>query len=556
MVIGLKRGVVELADHDPEWESLAVQMIDRLRRIFGATAKDIQHVGSTAIEGMKAKPIIDIAVGVQSLVDLDDVFIRLDKNGIVKSSAQPIPGDIVCAFKDRSVNEKYVVHIEEHESVQWRNHVEFRDYLNLFSKKANAYEALKISLAKLYPENQDAYLNGKREFIESTLNEARSYFMMRDKLDIRIFEPVEKGRSEDKKYYIETTKGQCMLLRITDVSDLDRKKAEYRMMERVFELGFITSQPFGFGLCNGGNSVYSLSDWLDREDAEPWGDWFYRIVQERIDFYIQWTDGVPYKLKSPFDFSFLSKYGKVFKVYDDQDSGNICFGVADDENKYFVKFAGAPTERSQISTVEAIDRMKSTVAIYQDLAHPLLTKLIYAEEIGGGFAMVFEWTDAECMGRQYPASREKFMQMPLDTRLRVFDDILAFHTHIAKQGYVAIDFYDGCIMYDFNTSRTILCDVELYAKIPYNNPIGRMWGSTRFMSPEEFELGAVIDEITNVYTMGATAFAFFGNERDRCFEQWVLSKELFDIAKQAVSDDRSQRQQSIEKFITEWKAAK
>ena len=280
------------------------------------------------------------------------------------------------------------------------------------------------------------------------------------------------------------------------------------------------------------------------------------------DFYIQWTDGVPYKLKAPFDFSFLSKYGKVFKVYDDQDSGNICFGVADGDNKYFVKFAGAPTERSRISTEEAVSRIKNTVPIYRDLAHPILTRLINAEEIGGvpptgiGYAMVFEWTDAECMGRQYPASREKFMQMPLDTRLRVFDEILAFHAHVAKNGYVAIDFYDGCIMYDFNIGRTTLCDIEFYAKTPYNNPIGRMWGSSRFMSPEEFELGAVIDEITNVYTMGATAFALFGNEWDRCVEQWVLSKELFDVAKKAVSDERNERQQSIEQFIAEWRAAK
>jgi serine/threonine-protein kinase len=85
-----------------------------------------------------------------------------------------------------------------------------------------------------------------------------------------------------------------------------------------------------------------------------------------------------------------------------------------------------------------------------------------------------------------------------------------------------------------------------------------MWGSSRFMSPEEFELGAVIDEITNVYTMGATAFAFFGDEnrRDRRIEDWKLSKGLFDVAKKAVSDDRCQRQQSIEQFIAEWRAAK
>ena len=48
------------------------------------------------------------------------------------------------------------------------------------------------------------------------------------------------------------------------------------------------------------------------------------------------------KLKAPFDSSFLKIYGKVFKVFDDQDSGNIHFGVADGESKYFVKFAGSP----------------------------------------------------------------------------------------------------------------------------------------------------------------------------------------------------------------------
>jgi len=57
----------------------------------------------------------------------------------------------------------------------------------------------------------------------------------------------------------------------------------------------------------------------------------------------QQIDGVRYKLKEPFDFSFISKYGKVFQVFDGQDSGNICFGVEKDGRRYFVKFAGAPT---------------------------------------------------------------------------------------------------------------------------------------------------------------------------------------------------------------------
>jgi serine/threonine-protein kinase len=230
--------------------------------------------------------------------------------------------------------------------------------------------------------------------------------------------------------------------------------------------------------------------------------------------------------------------------------------VANGENKYFVKFAGAPTERACVSIDEAVANLKRTVPIYKDLAHPNLIKLIDAEEIGGGFAMVFEWVDAECMHPMYPLSRREFLKMTLETRYQVFEDILIFHAHASKQGYIAIDFYDGSIMYDFNNKRTVICDIDFYSKTPYINKMGRLWGSSRFMSPEEFELRAIIDEITNVYAMGATAFALFGNERDRCIEKWKLSKELFDVAKRAVSDERDERQQTLRQLIEEWRTAK
>ena len=85
--------------------------------------------------------------------------------------------------------------------------------------------------------------------------------------------------------------------------------------------------------------------------------------------------------------------------------------------------------------------------------------------------------------------------------------------------------------------------------------MGRLWGSSRFMSPEEFTLGAEIDEITNVYAMGATAFALFTNS-DRSSEKWPFDTKSYDVVKRAVSDDRSQRQQSIQQLLEEWRAAK
>lgn len=266
-------------------------------------------------------------------------------------------------------------------------------------------------------------------------------------------------------------------------------------------------------------------------------------------------DDVPYKLKEPFDMSFIKRYGRVFKVYDDQDSGNICFGVQNGENRYFVKFAGAPTVQYAGTPGNAIARLKASVPVYRDLAHPNLVKLIKAVKAGSGFAVIFEWTDGECMGRQYPQSRQKFLQMSANTKLDVFDAILSFHAHIIDKGYVAIDFYDGSIMYDFSVKKTLICDIDFYSKALYINNMGRMWGSSRFMSPEEFKLGAVIDEITNVYLMGATAFALFAGY-ERTPEKWQLSEELYNVALKAVSNERSQRQQSILHFIEEWNKAR
>lgn len=272
------------------------------------------------------------------------------------------------------------------------------------------------------------------------------------------------------------------------------------------------------------------------------------------NFYYQVTDGIPYKLKEPFDFSFLKEYGKVFKVFDDQDSGNICFGTERDGRRYFVKFAGAPTARGSVTPEEAVENLKKTVPVYRDLKHKNLINLLTAGERAGGYAMVFEWAEGCCMGRQYPISHKKFMSLPVEARLKAFGDVLEFHSFAAEKGYVAIDFYEGSVMYDAEREKTTVCDIDFYTKMPYVNPMGRMWGSSGFMSPEEFELGAVIDEVTNVYNMGAAAFAFFADRR-RDRERWPLTEALYRVAEKAVRAERSQRQQSINRFIFEWNQA-
>ena len=84
---------------------------------------------------------------------------------------------------------------------------------------------------------------------------------------IRI-EPVNKGWSSDKKYYIETSDNRRLLLRTADITEYNCKQREFEMMQRVLSLGAPISEPLDFGICDDGKSVYSLFSWCDGEDAE------------------------------------------------------------------------------------------------------------------------------------------------------------------------------------------------------------------------------------------------------------------------------------------------
>jgi len=284
------------------------------------------------------------------------------------------------------------------------------------------------------------------------------------------------------------------------------------------------------------------------------------------DVITQTLDGVTFRLREPHDFGFLAQIGKVFCVFDEQDSGNIAFGVDAGSERLFVKYAGARPIDSHSEPADAVARLQAAMPVYQALRHPALIELREHFPVGEGYAAVFTWFPGECLHAHWaftpaekythpdsPSCRHK--GLPLARRLDCLDTIFAFHEYVAAQGYVAIDFYDGSILYDFSRHVTMICDIDVYEKQPYRNTMGRLWGSTRFMSPEEFELGADIDEVTNVFTMGATAFALIGGERDRSFEKWEAGAALFAVARKAISPDRRGRYPSIAAFRQAWKEA-
>ena len=276
-------------------------------------------------------------------------------------------------------------------------------------------------------------------------------------------------------------------------------------------------------------------------------------MEESQEMLVTQLDGVPFCLKRAHDFSFLGRYGKVFAVYDDQDSGNLCFGLrGEGEARWFLKYAGAPTYRYEGDLDQAVERLKRAGQVYEDLRHPSLIPFLRGEKMGEGYGLLFQWVDGVCMGKQYPQQRRRFFTLPVEKREAVMEQVLSFHRHVVSRGYVSVDFYDGSILYDFSQDRAWLCDIDLYEKMPFVNRMGRMWGSTRFMSPEEFTLGAELDEKTMVFLMGAVAFALLGGETDHARERWVSTHSRYETALQAVSPRREQRQASLEEFARQW----
>ena len=84
----------------------------------------------------------------------------------------------------------------------------------------------------------------------------------------RTIKKIDKGWSDDKKYYIETLDGQKQLLRVSDIAHFYKKQKEYKIVEKYAQLGFEMSFPIEFGLCNGGKNVYMLLTWVVGNDLE------------------------------------------------------------------------------------------------------------------------------------------------------------------------------------------------------------------------------------------------------------------------------------------------
>ena len=149
--------------------------------------------------------------------------------------------------------------------------------------------------------------------------------------------------------------------------------------------------------------------------------------------------------------------------------------------------------------------------------------------------------------------------------MNVIEKLFIFFENVIESNYVAVDFYDSSIIYDFENDKVTFCDIDLFRKMPTINDLGKdYFGTKRLKAPEENELGAIIDEKTNEFTLGAIIFDMLSevkNNDDRyklgmfipnSIDDFELSDDIYNVLLKATSYDRNERYKTIKAFHEEF----
>lgn len=163
---------VEVVEYDPSWPAQFATLASRVRAAFADGPQiAVEHVGSTSVVGLAAKPVVDMDVLVSSPADIPDAIARLAALGYVHEGDKGVPGRE--AFLWPPGTRRHHLYLCVCDSDEYRRHIAFRDYLREHPDEAQRYEALKRGLAARFREDRTAYNDGKTEFVEAVLRKAR-----------------------------------------------------------------------------------------------------------------------------------------------------------------------------------------------------------------------------------------------------------------------------------------------------------------------------------------------------------------------------------------------
>ncbi|MBN1200361.1 MAG: GrpB family protein [Anaerolineae bacterium] len=186
----------ELAAYNPEWPKIFERENELLAGALGDHAIEIEHVGSTSVPGLRAKPIIDILLAVEAFAPLDEYKRLLEPLGYHHQSHD---ADDERLFFWKGIPRTHHLHIVEYVTWEHQRHLLFRDYLRSHDEIARLYEEIKRQLTSAFRGNRPAYTKGKTAFIKSIMaravEEATNPELRRLMDEGEHFTPPDQGQS-------------------------------------------------------------------------------------------------------------------------------------------------------------------------------------------------------------------------------------------------------------------------------------------------------------------------------------------------------------------------
>jgi GrpB-like predicted nucleotidyltransferase (UPF0157 family) len=150
---------VQVVPYDDAWPALFEAEAEQIRAALGGELRVIEHVGSTSVPGLAAKPVIDIAISVESLDDLDIAAVEELGYRYVPKFEEDLPNRKYFTRGD------YHLHAYEQEHEDFMDYVRFRDYLRTHPEDARAYGDLKLTLAAEFLDDRAGYQAAKAPYV-------------------------------------------------------------------------------------------------------------------------------------------------------------------------------------------------------------------------------------------------------------------------------------------------------------------------------------------------------------------------------------------------------
>ncbi|MBN1458737.1 MAG: GrpB family protein [Armatimonadetes bacterium] len=172
-MLGCERHLVRLVPYEPAWAEMFREEEARLRTTLGDHVVRIEHVGSTSVPGLHAKPILDIVLAVRDMSQVTTFEQAVAPLGYLHKADNDMPGRLYFVKRLADDRSTHHLNITELGTDCWFSHVAFRDYLRACRESMEEYRELKQELAREHPQDRPAYLAAKEPFIARILDLAR-----------------------------------------------------------------------------------------------------------------------------------------------------------------------------------------------------------------------------------------------------------------------------------------------------------------------------------------------------------------------------------------------